>query len=63
MSEIWKKYRWYVIGALVAWALVTGWLLWATNAPQNAPFRYQVMAGQRVRPRATRPAAPAPITW
>ncbi len=43
MAEFWKKYRWYVIGAMVAWAAATLWLMYATNAPQNAPFRYQVM--------------------
>ena len=42
MAQFWKNYRWYIIGAVLAYAAATLWLFFATETPQNVPFRYQI---------------------
>jgi len=37
-----KRYKWYFIATLMAYAAVSIWLLLSTNIPQRVPFEYQV---------------------
>ena len=42
MIEFLKKYRWYLVGIVTIYALITIWLFFLTDTPQNVPFEYQV---------------------
>ena len=37
-----KKYKWYLLAALLVYAGITVWLFAATDNPQEVPFEYQV---------------------
>ena len=42
MVRFLKKYRWYLVAALLVYAAATLWLFAATDNPQEVPFEYQV---------------------
>ena len=42
MIDFIKKYRWYLIGMVALYSLVTIWLFFLTDSQQNVPFEYQV---------------------
>lgn len=37
-----RKYRWYLIVAVLVYAAVSVWLFVATDTPQETPFEYQI---------------------
>jgi hypothetical protein len=42
MIELLRRYKWYLIVSLVAYAAISFWLFFVTESPQNVPFEYQV---------------------
>ncbi len=42
MIQLLKKYRWYILVSILVYAAVSLWLFFATEAPQEVPFEYQV---------------------
>lgn len=42
MIKFIQRYKWYLIGFLLAYLIITLWLLFFTGTPQEVPFEYQV---------------------
>lgn len=42
MKGFLRKYLWYVLASILAYAAATAWLFLATEEPQQVPFEYQV---------------------
>jgi len=42
MIELLQRYKWYVIGCILAYLAITLWLFVFTGTPQDVPFEYQV---------------------
>ena len=42
MNKFLLRYKWYLIGFILAYLAVTLWLFFFTGTPQDVPFEYQV---------------------
>ncbi len=42
IRDLLKKYRWHLIVIVLVYAVISLWLFYFTDTPQDVPFEYEV---------------------
>jgi len=50
IGELIKKYKWYLIGIIAIYAVISLWLFFLTESPQTVPFEYDSSSPSLRRP-------------